>query len=270
MDEKPKKKRQRSVSYPGYSLKDSLDFLRKIKAALGTGPYYRDHMSKAIGYKGYSGVCARKIGSMTHFGLLKSGKKSTYDLTDLGKVLSCDFEDEKYRECLVKAAKSPSLFNNLIGIYDNSALPTHLHHILHRDFRILEKMAKDCALNFTTSMEYSGLLKNGILHSEPMPEKENNSKELGSIEESDTTTEKSALVEPVIQNKGEASCRAQETELKEEKGMEVIPIGLQLGRTARLEIPKPVTKSDFQRIVRWLNFMEGEYFEKDQPEISGN
>lgn len=159
---KDQKKSSRSSGYPVFSLEDCVDAVKQVKQGLGMGFSSRDLIAKAMGYSGVTGASGTKISACVHFGLL-SRSGNTYAVSELSnKILTPVSEDEK-RGALVEAANSPSLYDKLITAYDGKALPNMLENILSREYGIIDNSAKRAAEIFKKSLEYAGLLRNGVV-----------------------------------------------------------------------------------------------------------
>lgn len=158
-------RKERSTAYPAHDLEESIDAVCALHSKLGKGPFDRDSAAKALGYKGVSGASAVKISACTQFGLLmRSG--NAYYISDLArKIITPVSEDEKLT-AILEASKTPSLYSSLISEYSGQALPTMLDNVLSRNYGIIEKSTKKAVEVFRSSLEYAGLLKNGVVQSE--------------------------------------------------------------------------------------------------------
>ena len=160
--EDSKQKKGRSASYPSCNLREAVEAIDKIKKGLGNSPFNRDNGAKALGYGGVNGASASKIGALVHFGLLER-VGGAYKVSTLAERIVLPKSDEDKQLAIVEAAKIPKLYSSLFDIYQNSSLPAMLSNILVHDHRIEPSVSKKAANDFTESMEYAGLLKNGVL-----------------------------------------------------------------------------------------------------------
>lgn len=157
-----KKSVNRSTAYPGIPLDKAVEATKQLRDNLGNGPYSRESAATALGYKGVSGASTQKISACVHFGLLtRSG--NTYSQSDLADGIYRSLDDEERDESIRIAAQRPALYQKLVGEFSGKALPKMLDNILVRNHGITERVAKEAATIFTQTMEYAGLLQNGVL-----------------------------------------------------------------------------------------------------------
>jgi len=164
MEEKTnqKSKKIRSVAYPAISLEQALNLVEKLRKNAGPGPYNRLSASEGLGYSGVSGTSAARVAALAHFGLLTK-KGGTYRQGELAdKILLPNTETEK-QLAITEAAKTPKLYSKLIEKFSGQALPLMLKNLLAREFKVNERVAGEVEGNFRASMEFAGILKNGIL-----------------------------------------------------------------------------------------------------------
>lgn len=175
--EKNKSSKERSVAYPSVTLGDAVDFTSKLREALGKGPYSRDEAARALGHVKLSGPAARKVAALVHYGLLvRSG--NAYNQTQLAQDILKPLSDEQKTEAVIKAVRSPRLFEKLIQKYSGQALPTMLHHVLIRE-GISESAANEVSRLFTESIKFAGLLINGVVSNVPVSNEEDPSLQEG-------------------------------------------------------------------------------------------
>lgn len=161
MQNEQKKKRERSVAYPSFSLKEAIGSSDQLRKALGKGPYSRDEAAIALGYKGVSGISATKISTMVHFGLLNRNG-NTYSQSELAERINHPLSDEDRNNAISEAIQIPKLYKDLLAQFSGQALPTQLGNILIRK-GISAKISDSVAENFQNSLEFSGSLKNGVV-----------------------------------------------------------------------------------------------------------
>lgn len=98
----------------------------------------------------------------------------TYSLSDLAKRIVSPVSDEERAEAIAVAAGSPRLYSSLITEYGGKSLPVMLDNILFRNYRINNRVTREVAKNFRKSLEFAGLLTNGVVknlnYSEPRPQ----------------------------------------------------------------------------------------------------
>lgn len=157
-----KKHHERSSPYPSSNLETALENIVTLKEKLGKGPYSRDEAAKALGYKGVNGISAGKIAACGYFGLLtRSG--SSYSLSELADQIINYTSEAERQVAIVTACKTPALYNKLLQSYNEQALPQMLANILSRNYGIADKASDLAARTFRESVEFAGLMKNGII-----------------------------------------------------------------------------------------------------------
>lgn len=166
----------RSSAYPAHNISEVIEAVEKLYKNLGKGPFNRDSVAIALGYKGLSGASAIKISACIQFGLLnKSG--NTYFVADLAKRILTPTSEEEKENAILESLRTPSLYGALISEYEGQALPTMLPNILSRNYGILESSAKKAAEVFQESLEFGGILKDGVLQKPNKQKIESNEEE---------------------------------------------------------------------------------------------
>lgn len=159
-------KRERSVSYPNFSLSDSVDSISKLRQNRGKGPYSRHEVAIGLGYSGLSGPSATKISTLLQFGLLTKEGPNVYSQTQLVEHITHPISDDDRNKAIFESLYLPKLYKSLIDDYTGQGLPTQLGNILIRK-GISPKASERVAENFRKDLEFAGLLKNGVLLSQP-------------------------------------------------------------------------------------------------------
>ena len=167
------KKRVRSTAYPAIGLEEAIQCTDELRKKLGPGPYSREAAAQALNYKGVSGASASKIAALSHFGLL-SRTGDTYRQSPLADRILIPTSDEDKKLATIEAVKTPTLYYRLINDFAGKSLPSMLNNILFHTHKINEKVTKVVASDFEKSIEYAGLLQNGVV-TEPTAEPEENS-----------------------------------------------------------------------------------------------
>lgn len=219
MESKPvtKTKTQRSSSYPSIGLEEAIKGTKTLRDSLGRGPYSREMASEALGHAKISGTAAAKIAAMAYFGLLiRTG--NVYSQSPLAERIFLKVSEEDKLSAIREAAKTPKLYRELIDKYSGSSLPSLLNNILAREFGINEKVSRHVAELFSTSLEYAGLLKNGVVHSDGSPPSEN-------------------LEKPSIDK---LSKKPSDREAEKNSGTLVVEVGLDNNEVGKIEIPNRV------------------------------
>lgn len=157
-----RKTRKRSTSYPAFNLADVVEATKELKEKLGDGPYSREHIATALGYKAVTGSSGMKISSCVHFGLLERNGNA-YSQSELARRLFNYYDEGERKNILLEAFSRPALYSKLLGEYTGKSLPLMLESILVRNYGIQENAAKAAAVNFRESAEFVGALKNGVI-----------------------------------------------------------------------------------------------------------
>ena len=158
------KSKPRSAAYPGFNIESSIEAVQTLRIKLGDGPYSREQAATELGYSGITGTSSTRIAACSHFGLLdRTG--NTYSLSELAKKIIASTSEEEKISAIIESVKSPTLYSKLIATYDNQSLPTSLNNILDRNYGIISKKATTAATIFKESVEYAGVLHNGVISS---------------------------------------------------------------------------------------------------------
>lgn len=152
----------RSTAYPGITLEKAIEATKQLRDNLGSGPYSRDSAATALGYSTVSGASTQKISACVHFGLLLRSSNA-YSQSDLADQIFRFISEDEYKQAIKTAAQRPALYAKLITEFNGKALPKMLDNLLVRSYGITERVAKDVAATFTKSMEFAGILENGII-----------------------------------------------------------------------------------------------------------
>jgi hypothetical protein len=233
-------------------LEEAIGLVQRVKSAIGVGSASADVVAKALGHPSIqNGTATRKIGTLTHFGLLDREGGGKYRLSELAKQICTPRSEQEYRDALAESAKSPALYRELIAKYEGQALPTLLPNILNREFGVLEKNAADVSENFRASMEQARLLRNGVLYSSVDDTSDTRSVKHESVSLSNESSSPEHLGAHGPKSASEAN-----DGLPESGSVTRFQILLPGRRTAYLFLPTVVEKSDLERIARWMDFNE--------------
>jgi hypothetical protein len=152
----------RSTAYPGITLEKAIEATKLLRENLGMTPFSRDSAATALGYKAVSGASVQKVSACVHFGLL-TRKGNTYSQSELADQMFRYISEEEREAAIKSAAQKPVLYARLIDEFNGRALPKMLDNILVRSYGITERVAKDVANVFEKSVQYAGLLQNGVI-----------------------------------------------------------------------------------------------------------
>ena len=156
------KSRVRSAAYPSLSLEEAVKAITSLRDNAGEGPFSRLHASESLGHKGISGASSSKIAALVHFGLL-SRIGDTYRVSDLArKIIRPEYDAERL-EAIAAAAKHPKLYSELMNEFSGKSIPVMLENTLERRYRISGTVVKSVANDFVKSLEFAGLIVNGVL-----------------------------------------------------------------------------------------------------------
>lgn len=154
-------KKDRSVAYPSIDLEQALSAARDIKNAFGTGGFSRQDAATALGHENLTGSAARKVAALVHYGLLERTGNAYKLAKPVGDILNP--VDEKSKEnAIQEAALKPRIFSSIHSEYVGQALPSLLENIVMRK-GVTESASRDVVRNFKETMNFSGLLVNGLI-----------------------------------------------------------------------------------------------------------
>ncbi len=252
--------RSRSRQYPSTSLPELVPQVRHISDAVGFGPAAADTVAQAMNYSGKNGASMARIAAHVHFGLLEIAGKGSYRLTELAKRIILPVSDSDQAEAIAQAATNPKLYTELVGRFAGHTLPTLLPNILARDFGIMPQQTQEVATDFRKTVEYAGLLRNGVLH--------NSAAEVQSATTDSASAVDLAPVASPASSAHQVPEFARPASIVAQSSSYTIP--LTKGRVGVLQLPVPVALSDVDRLKKWLDLMSEVLTESDNPEVSAN
>lgn len=233
---------------PGQSLPVAVEMIEAVHEKLGGGPFARISIAEALGHSSENGASNRKIGSLTHYGLLEQNG-GTYRLSDLGRSVCVPTSDSERSLAISKAALEPVVYSEIYKQYAGKPLPRMLENLLQREFGIARGSSSDCAKLFVESMQFAGFLKNGVLQSEPVSAEGESGDGAGNSFEAGRNSDRSPQSEPVL-----GSARINSFDKVVESGGFHIP--LSGNRVAMLRLPRGISAADIKRVCSWLELME--------------
>jgi hypothetical protein len=158
----------RSRAYPVIPLEEALELLKQQTEVLGWGYHDRNAIAQALGYVGgNSGIAARKIAALVHFGLLGL-RSSLYSPTSLAHRILEVTEGNRPRAALQAACLNPSIFREIIQRYELvGRIPRQLAAALTMDHGIQDNAREEAARVFMASAVFAGILEgNGAFREE--------------------------------------------------------------------------------------------------------
>ena len=154
-------KKSRSCGYPLLALPRAIEAAKMMHDGFGEGPHSRENAARGLGYSSFSGAASSKIGSLVHFGLL-ARTAGMYSVTALAREVFL-YPNEASGEAIAKAAAKPVLYGKLLARFLDKPLPEKLEAILATDYGVTAKAAPIAAQNFIETMEFAGLVREGML-----------------------------------------------------------------------------------------------------------
>lgn len=245
---------ERGPKVPGFNLEACVGLLDKVRDGVGMGAAARDTVARAMGYGSLNGTSKRAIGALSHFGLIDRSGSAAIRISDLGKRVLLPRNDAERQAAIVEAAKRPALYEKLFERYEGHALPSLLPNILVRDFQVYPASSEDAARTFRESMEFAGLLSNGILRAATHDSGEAGSAAgtSGGQEEPVSGSPDPVSVPSAPLKSGPSAERQVESNLRVQHY--TIPLDGR-GRVATIEIPLPVSAGDLNNVGRWAKYM---------------
>lgn len=166
MEDVTNTKRHRSPAYPSINLERAIPLVKQLYEKFSDDSFSRESAVIEAGL-GTGGGSFRKIAALVQFGLLDR-KGSSYKITALAKNIIYPGDDDKLKsESIISAAKTPKLYKVLVQSYQGKQFPTALHHRLIRDEKYNQTVAEKVTRDFKKSIEYAGILRNGIIVDSP-------------------------------------------------------------------------------------------------------
>lgn len=126
--------RVRSPAYPGHSLTDTIDYIRKIHAEDRQHPVDRGVAAQHMGFSGLTGTSDRALSSLLHYGLAEKAGKGEIRVSDLALRILHPESDAERRQALNEAGFNPQLFQELRRRYPGKPpAPSNLESFLSRE-----------------------------------------------------------------------------------------------------------------------------------------
>lgn len=235
---------ERGPKTPGENLESAVKLLHQVKDAVGFGTASRETIARAAGYSSLNGRSNRVIASLVHFGFLDRSGAAALRISELGKRVLMPTNDEERTLSIAEAVRRPAFYDKLFARFGGHALPSMLPHILVREFGVLPNSSEKVAEIFRSSAAFAGMLRNGVLQTEPEPAEPSipHSQAVPDSRPSESQPTAAPAVLRVTQTPVSGAQRY------------TIPLDAQ-GRLATIDLPVPLSASDLRRVVLWANFM---------------
>ncbi len=235
--QKKVKRREKSVRYPYYDLKDSLDFAKMIDGIAGRKDAPISAILELMGIKTENNKKLNyKISSSEQFGLISKHNKSLA-VTELARSIFFPTRGESQElQLLLEAFRSPPLYKKLIEQYEGKELPETLPNILY-NFGVAQSKIKRAAKVFKQSALFAHALD------------ENDKLRTTSIEAQESETSETAL----------SLAQTQQTQVDVTlRGYHDLSVSLSNGQILKLSIPANISKQDVEKIKKMLDVLVGE------------
>lgn len=260
--------KQRSASYPYYSIKDSLDFSEKIYKNYGTGyRALREQIADALNYS--VGSLTSKISSAVQYGLLDMKSKEGYQVTELFVQWFRPVSEKAKQEALLESFKNPSLYSDLIEVFQGGILPPlkPLANILLQQHSISEKACDRAAEIFEQNALLVSVLEENsrVFDVLNIGVSEQEIEELIGVEvdEDVEPIRKNQQLTVKVNDSKDDIHNSNQTSNKEESRQfnDAIPYNIPLKgkRPAQLLVPGDIQSRDFEFIIDFITLMKRQY-----------
>ncbi|KKU03987.1 MAG: hypothetical protein UX88_C0011G0013 [Candidatus Woesebacteria bacterium GW2011_GWC2_47_16] len=155
-----KKNVDRSPAYPSIELKSAIDLSARLFDLFSEYGFSREVATEKLGV-GKNSTNFRKIAALVQYGLLVR-EGNNYKITPLAKDIALSTDESTRLKLLDRSVRHPKIFSELILENAGKALPVSLD-IRLRQLDYSKEGAKTLAGLFRHSLEFAGLLKNGIV-----------------------------------------------------------------------------------------------------------
>lgn len=150
--------RPKSPNAPAYSIQECLEDVRKIFRAEHQASISRESIAEHLSLAAQSGPFNRKLSSLRQFGLLEPIGKDLR-VSDLFLRIDHAADDSDRLHALRDALGRPTIFQGLLGQYENSGIPSDLSltNQLIIKYRFTKKNAEIVSKAFLESYRFAGL-----------------------------------------------------------------------------------------------------------------
>ncbi|MEZ4104664.1 MAG: hypothetical protein R3B60_05280 [Candidatus Paceibacterota bacterium] len=257
--------KQRSASYPYYSIEESLDFSQKIYKNYGTTyRAKREEIADALGYS--VGSLTQKVSAAVQYGFLDMKSKEGYMVTPLFVNWHRPISEESKNDALEEAFRNPPLYSDLLEVFENNILPPTkpLANILLQKHNISEKACARAAEIFELNAKFVGALsEESRILSFKMGIEEEEQEEIH--EEEEVFEQEEVQNNAVIRipngrsNSGGRSSADSRNDSVFSGGNPVHVIPLKNKMPAQLLLPSDVSAADFDFIISYIGLIRNQY-----------
>ena len=244
--------KERSVKYPYYNLKESIEFVKKVYEVAGRSSVSIELLASHLKLSTTTASFTYNVSTATQFGLIIKNKDDI-SLTDKAKQIIVPSPEIKVENILKELVQLPTLYEKLIHQYEDTQLPPteSLANVLYH--LGIAGNAKDRAAQiFVESAQYSGVLTQDgkitirstpihqdvqiISKSTPIHEQEEKDVLKNNEEHEHTYPEKIEIIEPISTN-----------------SQHNLSIVLSNNRYAKLVIPNDITTMEVEKLKKMLD-----------------
>lgn len=152
--------RERSRAYPGITLQNSVENLKKIKKSLGSAEIDRTQIAHVLGVA--EGTVARPTAALVHFGMLERAA-GNYRISELGRLIADPLNKQELEGLLKQSIRMPSLYSEVLDHYANEGqIPDRLATVLARNFGIAGNASELAASVFIESAKYANIVDENL------------------------------------------------------------------------------------------------------------
>lgn len=252
---------QRSSPYPSFTIQQSLEMTRTIYETYGSNFYVtREQVADLL--KISSATVQSRMSTAVQYGLLELKPKTGYKVSDLFIKWMRPISDEQQKDALITAFRNPSLYEALIGKFDENVLPPAkpLANILLQNHRIYDAACDEAARIFIENATYLGVLHadRHLRLGSPMAVQE--------VTSDDPADERTAPVSQVPAAAQESSNSRDRTGDGSRQTFTTHPVSAPEGvpitvalhskRQATVYLPADATAKDCETVVKWMNLLK--------------
>ena len=259
-------KKQRSASYPFYTINYCLDLCTKIYKSFGTYRATREQIADVLEVS--VGNLGQKMSSCVQYGFLDLKSKEGYVTTQLFSTWYRPVDENQKNESLNESFQNPTLYKSLILTFENNIVPPLkvLSNILFQSHNISESACEKAANVFLENANDLGLISgegmlfcsiNSDIGNEVEDDKEEKNEIVENLEDIENIIKSNHETKNdlVIQNTNEKRFDENNSSTLRDNNGVVINILLKDRRTAQVILPSDARASDFDTITNWINMM---------------